>query len=269
VVALTGGYRKTPLLQIGADIYCDTALIARVLEQIRPSPTLYPASAPLAPLLAQWADSTLFWTMIPYAMQPAGVASIFGGLPPEAVKAFAADRAPFSAGVPRRTAVDATVQLRAILAALDAQLAGGRAHLLGEQLCIADFSMAHCLWFLRRAGPLAEILLPHKHLLAWLERVLGVGHGTSHKMLSEEALLVAATASAHAPTEVLPSLGFDAGAAVTVAAIDSGTDPVAGTLVGLSEDEVVLRRTDERAGLLHVHFPRAGFQIRRDKKESA
>ena len=27
VVALTGGYRRTPLLQIGADIYCDTALI--------------------------------------------------------------------------------------------------------------------------------------------------------------------------------------------------------------------------------------------------
>ena len=26
--ALTGGYRKTPVLQIGADIYCDTALIA-------------------------------------------------------------------------------------------------------------------------------------------------------------------------------------------------------------------------------------------------
>ena len=34
VVALTGGYRKTPILQIGADIYCDTALIARVLERL-------------------------------------------------------------------------------------------------------------------------------------------------------------------------------------------------------------------------------------------
>ena len=27
VIPLTGGYRKTPVLQIGADIYCDTALI--------------------------------------------------------------------------------------------------------------------------------------------------------------------------------------------------------------------------------------------------
>ena len=31
LTALTGGYRKTPVLQIGADIYCDTALIADVI----------------------------------------------------------------------------------------------------------------------------------------------------------------------------------------------------------------------------------------------
>ncbi len=42
VVALTGGYRRTPLLQVGADIYCDTALIADVLEHVQPEPTLYP-----------------------------------------------------------------------------------------------------------------------------------------------------------------------------------------------------------------------------------
>ena len=48
VVALTGGYRRTPILQIGADVYCDTALIARVLEARQPQPTLYPGDAPLA-----------------------------------------------------------------------------------------------------------------------------------------------------------------------------------------------------------------------------
>ena len=60
VIALTGGYRKTPVLQIGADIYCDTALIARVLEARQPPPTLYPADAPLAVPLGQWADNYLF-----------------------------------------------------------------------------------------------------------------------------------------------------------------------------------------------------------------
>ena len=84
VVALTGGFRKTPLLQRGADIYCDTALIARVLEDAQPS--LFPASAPLAPVLAQWADSTLFWTVVPYTFQPAGVEFIYAGLPPEVAR---------------------------------------------------------------------------------------------------------------------------------------------------------------------------------------
>ncbi|MDD9915100.1 MAG: glutathione S-transferase N-terminal domain-containing protein, partial [Rhodospirillaceae bacterium] len=39
---LTGGYRRTPVLQIGADIYCDTKLILRQLERLQPQPTLYP-----------------------------------------------------------------------------------------------------------------------------------------------------------------------------------------------------------------------------------
>ena len=53
VIALTGGYRRAPVLQIGSDIYCDTALIADVLEHIQPEPTLYPqAHAASARILA-------------------------------------------------------------------------------------------------------------------------------------------------------------------------------------------------------------------------
>ena len=63
----------------------------------------------------------------------------------------------------------------------------------------------------------------------------------------------------------MPGLGFASGAAVTVAAIDYGVDPVAGTLVGLNDDEVVVERHDERAGTVHVHFPRRGFQIRSEQ----
>ena len=56
VLAMTGGYRKTPLLQLGADVYADTSLIARVLDRLGQGPTLFPATAPLAVPLAQWAD---------------------------------------------------------------------------------------------------------------------------------------------------------------------------------------------------------------------
>ena len=265
VVALTGGYRKTPIVQVGADVYCDTALIARLIEQRAPTPTLYPASAPLAPLLAQWADSTLFWTVIPYALQPAGAAHIFKGVPPEVVKGFAADRAPFAAGMKRQTAADAAANLANYLSMLDAQLADGRPWLLGQDASIADFSVAHCAWYVRRAGPMADVFTAHIHFSAWLARVLALGHGSPERMDSDEALQRAASATTHAACSVAPGLGFEAGQAVTVTPTDYGQDPVAGTLVGLSNDEVVVRRVDERAGTLHVHFPRAGFQIKQEQ----
>ncbi len=264
LVALTGGYRKTPVLQIGADVYCDTALIARVLETRQPQPSLYPASAPLAPLLAQWADSTLFWTAIPYTMQPAGAAHIFKGAPPEVLKAFAADRAPFTAGMKRLGVQEATLHLKAYLQALDAQLADGRPWLLGPEASIADFSVAHCGWYVQRGGPVAEVLLPYTHFSAWLGRVRAIGHGQPQRMASSDALEKAAATSSHAPCSVQPGLGLDLHQPVTVAATDYGQDPVAGTLVGLNDTEVVLRRTDERAGTVHVHFPRAGFHIQKE-----
>ncbi len=268
LVALTGGYRKTPVLQIGADIYCDTALIAQVLDRHQPLPTLYPATAPLAPLLAQWADNTLFWPCVTWALQPAGAAVMFDNPPPEVMKAFAADRAAMGTGARRQTLADGTVQLQAYLQQLDAQLAAqhaaGQGYLFGAAPCIADFSAAHPLWFIRRAAPVAHILAPYAALTVWLDSVLAIGHHQSTRLSSADAVALAAASTQHATVSVSPGLGFEAGQAVTVSATDYGLDPVAGTLVGLSASSVVLQRTDARAGLVQVHFPRMGFQIKKE-----
>ena len=85
-------------------------------------------------------------------------------------------------------------------------------------------------------------------------------------MTSAESLDVAAKAKEHAPTQVEPGLGFAAGDAITVMPTDYGRDPVPGTLVGLTRDEVVIERRDERAGTVHVHFPRLGFQIKHQEQ---
>ena len=73
VVALTGGYRKTPILQVGADIHCDTALIARVLERIAPSPSLFPRGDTIAlRAMEHFADSVMFNISVPIGFQPGG-----------------------------------------------------------------------------------------------------------------------------------------------------------------------------------------------------
>jgi glutathione S-transferase len=267
VIALTGGYRKTPFLQIGADIYCDTALMARVLDERRPEPPLYPKEiAGTAQMLAQWADTTLFWTAIPYTMQPAGVAAIFANAPPEALKAFAADRAPFVSNMVRQTTADATAALHTYLGWLETHLADDREFLVRGAVSIADFSVAHCLWYVHRVPELAKIFDVYPKLAAWLARVRAFGHGESSPMTSAESLDIAARAKEHAPTQVDAGLGFAAGDAVTVMPTDYGRDAVPGTLVGLTRHEVVIRRSEARAGTVHVHFPRIGFQIKQQEQ---
>lgn len=263
VVALTGGYRRTPVLQIGADVYCDTALMCEVLEALRPTPSLYPAEAPGARILAQWADTDLFWAAIPYTMQPAGAAAIFAGLPPEVPQAFAADRAAMTAGMKRPSTRDATAALLSYLGWLES-LAAAAPFLGGERPCIADFSAAQSIWYIRRAPPVAGILEPFTAVAAWYARVAAFGHGHSEKLGSAEALEIARSGTPQ-PVSVAAGQGFEAGAAVQVSATDYASDLVSGELVGLSASRISLRRHDARAGTVHVHFPRIGYALRRQE----
>jgi glutathione S-transferase len=270
VVALTGGYRRTPFMQIGADIYCDTALMCRVIDRLVPTPPLYPAeSAGIAEIVAQWADSSLFWTAVPYTMQPAGIAHLFAGASVEALRAFGADRAAMSPNLRRAPLADAAAALSAYFARLEAMLAGERSFLVGDAPSIADFAAVHSIWFMRRAPPVAAAFADFHRVGAWYERVTGFGHGEASKLSSEDALAIAAQARSHAPTQVVARQGFAAGDAVTVTPGDYAHDEVAGTVVGLDRDEVVIARSDARAGTLHVHFPRIGFHIKAVKKDSA
>lgn len=266
VVALTGGYRRTPVLQSGADIFCDTALIAEVLEQLRPTPSLFPlALAGQARAVTQWADGDLFWTALPYALQPEGAAALFAGAPPEALKAFVADRKAMSEGVPRLNGADATAALSSYLDWLSAMLEDGRPWLLGEMASIADFSVYHPLWFLTRAGSLANILAPHAALRDWMARVAAVGHGEKAGKLSGEEALAVAREAAPAAVSVTEGLGFAAGDRVTIMPSDYARDAVAGVLVGLDARRVTIAREDERAGRVHVHFPRIKYTLKREE----
>lgn len=269
VIALTGGYRRTPFMQIGADVYCDSALMCRVVDRLWPEPPLYPAaSAGLADIVAQWADTTLFWTAVPYMMQPAGVAHIFAKMPPEAVRAFGADRAAMNPSMRRAPTADAGAALVAYLGRLESMLGDGRPYLLGAVACIADFSATQSIWFLRRAPPVAAILAEFPHVVGWHERVAAFGQGESTPMGSDEAIAVASRATDHAPTAVAAGQPFAAGDAVRVAAADYAHDEIAGVVVGLDNDEIVIERNDARAGTVHVHFPRVGFHIKAQQKDS-
>ena len=262
VMALTGGYRRTPFMQIGADIYCDTALMCRVIDALQPEPPLYPpATAGLADIVAQWADSTLFWAAVPYTMQPAGIVHVLKGATPDMLKAFGADRAAMNPNLRRPTLQDGAAAVQTYLARLEHLLSDGRPFLLGALPSIADFSAAQSVWFMRLAPPVASALDAFAKLQAWYLRVNAFGQGSFTKMTSQKAIEIAAEGR-HAPLAFVPEPGLAQGDQVTVTPTDYAHDPVAGSLVGLGRDEVVIARSDDRAGRVHVHFPRIGFQIK-------
>jgi glutathione S-transferase len=266
VVALTGGYRKTPILQLGADIYCDTALIADVVESLAAEPTLYPAGVAAASrTLAQWADSTLFWTAIPYTLQPAGLPHIFSGAPPEAIKAFAEDRNAFRANIPRMRGPEAHAALTLYLGRLE-QMIGAQDFFYGARPSIADFSVYHNLWFVSRGGPQASILEGFRQLKGWRERMQAFGHGTHEQIESEAAVAIARAAAPALPAGISAEFhGIAVGEKVVVAATDTGTDPIAGDLYAATPERISIVREDPRAGRVAVHFPRLGFELRRQR----
>jgi glutathione S-transferase len=266
LTALTGGYRKTPVLQIGADIYCDTALIARRLEQEKVSPALFPEGQEMiAASFAAWADSVVFQHAVSLVFQPESVAVRFAKLPPEAIKAFIADRAElFSGGsATRLSAEQARHQWPTIMARLEQQLQREQGDFLFGEPSIADFAMAHPLWFLKGTPVTAPLVDAYPAVSAWLSRVMGFGHGASSDLSSDEALEISrrATPAALPDEQFEEPNGFEAGQQVVIAAIDYGVDPVAGELLFAGSEELILRREDERGGVVHVHFPRFGFRI--------
>jgi glutathione S-transferase len=266
LTALTGGYRKTPVLQIGADIYCDTALIARRLEQEKALPAFFPEGQEMiAASFAAWADSVVFQHAVSLVFQPESIAVRFGNMPPEAIKAFIADRAGlFSGGsATRLSAEQARHQWPTIMARLEQQLQREEGDYLFGEPSIADFAMAHPMWFLKATPVTSPLVDNYPAVSAWLARVLGFGHGAPSEMTSEEALSVARDAMPAAlPDEAFDDPnGFKAGQQVVIAATDYGVDPVAGELVFAGSEELIVRREDERGGVVHVHFPRFGFRI--------
>jgi len=265
VVALTGGYRRTPLLQIGADIYCDTALVCDVLEHRQPAPGLHPQGTNGGVrIVAQWADSTLFWAAMGYCFSPAGAAFMFQGEAPEVAKAFAEDRAKMRAGGSRMPPADATSAYKSYLRRI-ASMVDNQPFVMGQQPSLADFSCYHALWFTRRIPLLAGIFDATPSLAGWMRRVAAFGHG---RMEESDAAAAIAVAARSTPASVEKNAfqddhGIPLGSRVSITAESFGLEPTEGELIAATRTRYSLRRSDARAGAVHVHFPRVGFQLKK------
>ncbi|BEV02134.1 glutathione S-transferase family protein [Novosphingobium olei] len=265
LVPLTGGYRKIPVLQVGADVYCDSVLIVRELEARHPAPSLFPiGSGGIASALSEWTDRSFF---------QAAVAVIFAHVGETIGEEFIKDReklsgAPFDIAGMKAAFPHMATQLRSHAANVAQQLADGRAFLEGEKPGLADANAFYNLWFAGSFYPPSKALFEDLPGLSdWYARVVAIGHGQRREASRAEALDAARKAeplAAPVPAGEAAAAPGDAalvGQKVAIAATDYGRDPITGTLVGASAHRLVLRREDADLGAIQVHVPRLGFAL--------
>ena len=260
LTALTGGYRKAPVLQISADIYCDSMLIARELETRYPDPTLFPnGHSGLAYALGRWSDAAFF--------NP-GAALSMGeneGIPQEILD----DRFSFfnfmdfdriSDEMPHSYA-----QFQAQAQLLEDELnAIATPFILGEEPSWVDVLAFFPVWMANTNIPRAkELLEPFPAISAWSSRMESIGNGRRTDIDAIESHGVAATEQPLPGSGVAdsPFHNFKAGDAVKVMPDDYGFDPVEGELTTLDTHRISIVRDAGDLGHIGVHFPRAGYRV--------
>ncbi|MBL6750329.1 MAG: glutathione S-transferase family protein [Nevskia sp.] len=267
LLPLTGGYRRTPVLQVGADIYCDTQLIAAVLEREFPQPSIFPdGNAGLGYALGSWAHGPYVVTSVAIYM---GSEDPFAGAVNLPAHFFEDRKKMWKTQFDTDTLGPRLPLLRSQLDAhtdfINMQLADGRAFLTGAKPGLADLHAMWDPWFLYRFAPKEAQRAYDRfpRIGQWLARLAAVGQGKRSEMNPEEALDVAKAAAPKPATGVDPHdpIGIKAGTRVCVSPSDYAEVNVVGELVGTTVGSVSVLRSDPRVGEVVVHFPKIGYRI--------
>ena len=257
LMPLTGGYRKTPVLQIGAEVYCDTSLILRELDRRFPARPLFPGAPGLSLALSAWSDKTFF--------EPGAALSM--GLNDEIPDPILADRKDFfefmdfsqlKSSMPHMWG-----QFLAQVQLLEEELSDGRDFMFGDQPCGADILCYFPLWMARGNFPqVGERLQDFDRVRAWEQRMQAIGHGDRSEMAPADALAVARLYEPAPGDGVFANEeGLKQGDHVQVAPTDYGAVPVSGSLMALNHRQLTLRREESATGPINTHFPRSGYRV--------
>lgn len=261
LAALAGGYRKVPVAQDGADVFCDSRVIAEEIAARagRPALALVNCSAEAQAWVAR-VDLEVFFACVLAAGNRTLRRKARESMSVTELLRFAWDRLNLG-----RTATTRIVSLRqaqpvalAHAAQVEAQLQRG--FLFGDTPDHADFSTYHGLWMIREMAE-SRMLREFPRLNAWMDRMRAFGDGRPSPLAIEDALAIARRAT---PRAIAPEFLADArvGQRVAIAPSDYGQVPSAGVLAGVTPTRWILAREDKQVGTVHVHFPRDGYTLK-------
>ncbi len=267
LIPLSGGYRKTPIMQIGADIFCDTEIICRTLNAMSDRADIY-APGFNAERIARWADTELFKITVALNFRPEAIAAQMSQMSASDLEAFQKDRAELAGGqaLVSISPEAALAEFKVLMEQLSASLR--EPFLFGETPCIADFSVYHCLWFVAGNAANARLLDPWPMVQAFVERMQAFQTDAWEDLSAESALEIGKSAEprlSRKSQQIDPGLANDltVGTAIAVTPNDYGRIPVTGALQSWTQHAIVIEREDPVAGTVAVHFPSIGFEVSR------
>ncbi len=263
---LAGGYRRIPVAQIGADIFCDSGLITEEIARISQCEALNPAtvSAQARELMTR-AEKEVFFAAVGAVPPLRLIGTLLKAFGPLDAYRFVKDRSSLmkggarkarTAGSPKKS--DPKETLRSFIEALELQLAEDL-WLSGDSPTVADLCAYHPLWL--NVATNRQPLDAGPNVRQWYARVAELGHGDRKEIDQATAF---ASAKQSEPRPLPADVILDAehvGEAVSIAPSDYGTVPVTGVLAGVTAGRLILARDTTEFGLLHVHFPRAGYAV--------
>lgn len=262
VEPLVGGYRRIPVAQAGADIFCDSRLIADEIATLAGRPQLSPFDADaIESALANEYEGDVFLSAITSIPPTRVLGKLFRELPFTQALRFLRDRA----GVAKTARRKLIPGKRAVpmfaehLQKLEQRLGDGGPFLAGAKPSHLDFAAVHTLWFKIVVGgqPMPAGLPRVAH---WYEQLMAFGHGTCHPGAGEDAFGAAREGN---PREVPQAMLGDPriGQRVRIAPTDYALDATEGVLLGIDRQRCVLARETTDFGKLHLHFPVTGFEL--------
>ena len=254
------GYRRIPVLQIGAHFYCDSALafdaLAEVSDRLKPAGHLSRTNE----LLRRHAEDRIFFAVIAAASpisvlrllaQDLGLFGLFRFLKDRSDMMKGSTVEKLSQRAAARLVKDFVGQLNGLLKQ-DRFLGGAHAGYL-------DLCCYHPLWMASVINRETLSALPPL-VQAWMQRVAALGHGSPMPICQNEIHdKVIADRFQNFVGEV--SGPFEQGSLVSVRPTDYARDSTEGYLVLLDEYQCVIKRNAPSGDAVFLHFPTIGFEV--------
>ena len=259
--AFFAGYRRIPVLQIGAHFYCDSALAFDVLAEVSDRLTQTGRLSAPEELLRQHAEERIFFAVINAASpisvlrllaQDLGFLGLFRFLKDRSEMMRGSTVEKLSQGAAARLVKDFVDQLNGLLKQ-DRFLGGAHAGYL-------DLCCYHPLWMASVINrETLSALPPLVH--AWMQRIAALGHGSS-VLVSQRQIYDRVSGDQFQDFVREVSGPFAQNSLVSVRPTDYARDSTEGHLVFMDEHQCVITRNLPSGNAVFLHFPIIGFEVR-------